>query len=524
MKKTLCISLVLAMLFIMMLGCSSDTPTEQSTTTEVTDSTPPHGNTGAEAQNTPADENAASEEPSILPTAELVVLTAWTVWPPFYATLDPSIQSASDVPIVAELEKRLNIRLDFVTNSTETATEKFNLMTSTGDYTDVFVYDIDSNYSGGASNAVEQEVVADLAGLLKTYAPTFYNYVTEYDLDRELTTGEGYFAGIPTLYSDTRVRETGIVIRGDWLDQLGLSVPETTQEYVDVLTAFKQDLGVTSPLAIANYGTISGIEAAFQPRGWYVENNEVKYGTDIMQEYLSYMHDLYADGLIQIDFMSGDIRVAEGLFLSGNAGSLLLQYSRFETLLSQLEDESAYLTAVPDLVINKGSASSFGEGGTTSTKYDFTNCIYVSTGCSNIEIALAYIDYLFTDEGSLLANYGTEGTTFEYDSNENPQYTEIIANNENGVPASWAIAIYINSNLPDLRLYSRSWYSLSEYEAEAISIWDTQYTGDGVYSLLPDKLAYTPQENEVLSKFEADLNTYYDENYLAFVIGEKDVI
>ena len=41
-------------------------------------------------------------------------------------------------------------------------------------------------------------------------------------------------------------------------------------------------------------------------------------------------------------------------------------------------------------------------------------CITVSADSPNAELCVKWLDYLFSEEGALLANYGTEGDTFEY--------------------------------------------------------------------------------------------------------------
>ena len=49
---------------------------------------------------------------------------------------------------------------------------------------------------------------------------------------------------------------SGPILRKDWLDELGLEVPETIDEWENVLAQFKEKKGATAPLTIlsSNFG------------------------------------------------------------------------------------------------------------------------------------------------------------------------------------------------------------------------------------------------------------------------------
>lgn len=52
-------------------------------------------------------------------------------------------------------------------------------------------------------------------------------------------------------------------------------------------------------------------------------------------------------------------------------------------------------------------------------------------------------DYLYTEEGILLANYGVEGVTFEYNAEGKPQFTDLIMNNPDGYAYRDAVALHV---------------------------------------------------------------------------------
>ena len=57
-------------------------------------------------------------------------------------------------------------------------------------------------------------------------------------------------------------------------------------------------------------------------------------------------------------------------------------------------------------------------------------CITVSADSPNAELCVKWLDYLFSEEGALLANYGTEGDTFEYQEDGTPVFTSKVTANE----------------------------------------------------------------------------------------------
>lgn len=60
-----------------------------------------------------------------------------------------------------------------------------------------------------------------------------------------------------------------------------------------------------------------------------------------------------------------------------------------------------------------------------------------------VRILMRYYDYMFTDEGSLLANWGIENKTFVYGDDGKPTFTDLIMNNPDGLSFLGANAVYL---------------------------------------------------------------------------------
>lgn len=56
------------------------------------------------------------------------------------------------------------------------------------------------------------------------------------------------------------------------------------------------------------------------------------------------------------------------------------------------------------------------------------------------------LDYLYSEDGILLANYGVEGETFNYDENGDPQLSDLVINNPDGLNFAIAVIKYTSSS------------------------------------------------------------------------------
>ena len=86
----------------------------------------------------------------------------------------------------------------------------------------------------------ENGQLADLSGTLQYASEEVSKYLQEDPTILEsLTTEDGKLYTIPQYY-DVRREMNMLYIRQDWLDELGLEVPKTTEELETVMKAFQE--------------------------------------------------------------------------------------------------------------------------------------------------------------------------------------------------------------------------------------------------------------------------------------------
>ncbi|MNO24500.1 Lipoprotein LipO precursor [compost metagenome] len=313
-----------------------------------------------------------------------------------------------------------NIDVQFVPVPRSEEIQKLNvLMASQSEVPDiVFTYD-----SGTFNRYAEQGGLTDLTGLLDQYAPNLKKFLGEDTL------AYGQYKGQQFALPGRRLvlgKYAGYV-RQDWLDKLGLPVPQTTEELYTTLKAFKdKDPGNTGGKAIP-FG-VSLASAQYEPLLWsFIEplTDEQRYtltqqlgSNDYptllpgFKEGLKFMNKLYNEGLMSKDFgLDKDKKqlwqnLQNGLigFYTEDAGELYFTANGgYENLQAN----------VPGAVMTPVDAFTNSEGKHAKPAYA-PNAMYVMIPKSskNAEAALKYLDWMASDTNLFDMQYGVENENY----------------------------------------------------------------------------------------------------------------
>ena len=102
-----------------------------------------------------------------------------------------------------------------------------------------------------ADDAIAQGDICDLTELVPKYAPNYYKIIQQKDIKDIAYTDSGRIAAVYSIKQNSQKPWCGLQIRKDWLDELGLEIPVTYDDWETVLTAFKEKKGATAPLWIS---------------------------------------------------------------------------------------------------------------------------------------------------------------------------------------------------------------------------------------------------------------------------------
>lgn len=550
-KKLLATLLASCMLIGLFAACGSQPSTLASASapepSQSAEASPADAATEAPAENPPAE--ASTPEAS---AAEETVQTAWPANPlgnvdlpltddPVTVTMwmgvNPNVLKitediGNDCALWNELATRTGVSLDFTVVNPDTESEKFNLMVASNDLSDI-ISNATTLYTNGGEAAVADEILIDhLPYLTEELTPQICKLMEAYpDAVPEALTESGWLAGMPQLSMQTETTQTfGPMIRKDWLDELGLDVPETYDELHNVLKAFKEKKGADAALVLnyaatgINNGLVQGyginglVADAAMSEPYYQVDDTVMYGPiqPEFKEYLTMVHDWYEEGLIWQDFMSfTDFQnPPTDVILADRTGVFYGEVTYIATLEDASTTEGFELVAIPDFVQKSGDTIPFKE----ERAYAASTPWSISTQCECPELLMQWCNYMYTDEGALLCNYGLEGESFEYDENHVPVFTDLVLNNPD-MSTTVALFMYCLDRGPFYRDETREQSGYTQAQKDASSIWQSNLSvGRGIGST-----ALNTEESSEVNQFYGDIKTYIEQSVLEFIIGNRDL-
>lgn len=482
-----------------------------------------------EAEPSTAEESQVEEavEFQLAETVDLPItdeVTTFSMW----CGAPPGGLSVVGSPIMEYITEKTNISLELLEQNMMTANEKFNLMVASQDYPDI-ISGFDESYSGGAVKGYEDDVIIDLTDLMEENAPNYMAYIQQDQQNyRDAYNDDGQMLFMNG-YNDYYVQARGNVIRQDLLDKLGLDIPVTYDDYHNVLEAFKND-GIEYPVWIPQ--AVQGgalLSAGFGVSGYtlqqsgthFFQKDGIVYSSFLTEEYkefLKLMAQWYSEGLMAKDFYAivDDMGSAsEPAILNGNVGMWYHMADKIGTYNKSASVEGFHAVGLADAVQQEGDISHFyqNEGSSKTTNKG----ISISVQAEDPENILRFFDWFFTKEGSTVANYGIEGTSFEYDAEGNPQYTDLIANNPDYTFQQIAL-LYCWADIPTIVDRDRSFQATYTQDSlDAIELYGKNT--DGAYEM-PTRLSFTAAESDEYASTIGDIETRADEQIVRFVIGE----
>lgn len=248
--------------------------------------------------------------------------------------------------------------------------------------------------------------------MIKKYAPTYYEKTKDLE-EYTKVDGERLFlaATRPKAYNFVTL------VRKDWLDKCGLSVPKTDDEYLNMLREFKEKklggentIPLTSSLKNAYYGNY-----AFRPYPMPEEENALYSDITVCaltyeptKEQLKYDNALYNEGLISPEwYLDTDGSKAQEAFISGKAGVFATYLTKNPDVIGNLKKN------VPDADVAILTAHPM-EGKVPAGREDnpFGMMSGINVNCAHPEAVLMYFEWLSQPDNLYTMQNGVEGVTY----------------------------------------------------------------------------------------------------------------
>ncbi|WP_163536169.1 extracellular solute-binding protein [Gracilibacillus sp. YIM 98692] len=389
MKKTL-LCLMGLLLVLMLAACGGDE--EETASNDDSDSTE-----NTETENNESESTSTEDEE----------VTDVRIMSHFFSPTPPS----DDNEVEQRIEEATNTELDIEWVSANNYPDRFNVVLASGDLPDLML--VPDPFSPVFRQAAEQGAFWDVGPYIDDY-PNLKEHIA--DIAWDLTTMDGKQFAIPRPRPSEG--DSFFIVRKDWLDNVGLEEPTTTEELYEVMRAFTHDdpdgngeddtVGFVGYINDENMGGFGAFEGVFNGVNgeWGLQDGELVHraflpGTRDMIEYLA---KAYEDGLIAADFASLQVSQARDMFKAGEAGVNVNKSGALQDVydsLVQINPEFEFKNLLPLTNVNGFNPKGPGFAG--------ANVIPKSVPEEKMKKILGMIDRWMEEDVFMLHKHGIEG-------------------------------------------------------------------------------------------------------------------
>ncbi|ALS26505.1 ABC transporter substrate-binding protein [Paenibacillus sp. 32O-W] len=426
-----------------------------------------------------------------------------------------------------EYEKMTNVKIEWEMIPTDNLAEKRNIMLAGGDYPDAFF--TASIPTADLLKYGQQGVFIKLNDLIEQHAPNLKAILEKYpEVKSGLTMPDGNIYSFPTIYDPeftSVLAGSKMWIKKSWLDNLGLKEPETTDEFYEMLKAFKEnDANGNGQQDEIPYQSVGIAPLINYLRGaWGLGNRGVRNANVDLdpesgnvrfipadpkyKEMLQYIRKLYEEGLIASDIFTVQ---ANQFYATGAEGVY-----------------GATITTSPYTLMNQTDYI-----GATALKGPYGDQIWSAVGSPlaspgafvitdrnpEPEATVRWIDHLYGEEGSKMFFMGFEGKSYVVNDKGEYEYTEEITNNPNGLTFEQALIKYVvwpGGGYPNI--VQQRFFKGAESQPESVA------AAERFKPFFPEEIwptfSFTEEENDDMATLGADINSFVTEMQAKFVSG-----
>ncbi len=463
------------------------------------------------------------------PLAEKKELSIWIVWSNDY------VENPNDLKAIQKMEELTNVHVNWQVVDAASAQEQFGLMLASGEYPDI-IRDCGTYYPGGTEKGVQDGVLADLTDVADKYMPNYQALrKSNPQLEKDTVTDEGKLVGARTIasyFGDVSGERVwaGMALRGDWLNDLGLEVPRTIDQWETVLTAFKENYPeCEAPLMIGTngYDYFSHFLSAYGCLGeFYKDGDTVKYGPleDGYKQWLTLFHDWYEKGLIDPNFMTNaaDMMSPQDYMGTGKCGAGIQLWGFTADVMKAQgynNDEDFNIVATSSPVLKEGDTPEIGFATSDLVKEE----VGIAATTKDLELACRYLDFWYTNEAMLLDSVGIEGESYTKDGDTYHLTDAMQQMVDEGKVNTLSEAVYTYSlGTSDFGLYNWGMFDPIYEGNSALNAYD-EFNKDKFDLMLPSCMTLTDAENSEYVTLYTDIQTLVRENTVKFITGEQSL-
>ena len=306
------------------------------------------------------------------------------------------------------INENCGVDVEFLAFNRNQYDEKLNAMLASGNAPDVFI-----GYSGDwMAQLVEQGVLKPVDEMIDKYSTSYKKYLEENPQLKKYTTFDGSSYAFTSQRPETSILNYGAWIRQDWLDKLGLEMPQTDEELLDVLRAFRDKdpngNGEKDEVPMSLIWT-QLVECMYKSMDqWYLNEDgvlEFAQLTDRNMEALRFMKTCYDEGLIHKEFATDtQYTIQDQQWVTGKTGVYMRQWN-FDCTELMKNDPTANIVPLPMVSTKFGKAGYYEEA-------DANLFCMINADSKADKAIVKFMDWLIEGNWFTLMN-GEEGVHYE---------------------------------------------------------------------------------------------------------------
>ena len=307
------------------------------------------------------------------------------------------------------IEELTNTKINYTMVAASGFMDKASVMLASGELPDMVYFIWQSIVP---SEWIEQGAAIPLDELINEYGPNIAEVYNRDDIIPYVKHSDGMIYSVNNYCSFTY--STSVMIRYDWLSDLGLEAPKTVEEWTDVLTAFRDGdpdgngIDDTVPWTSNNtqWFNAYGITGLYTP----VDGELVmRYFHPNYEDALMNLKNLYAEKLIDQEYImrQSDYTSLDELISTNKAGACTRtgnEATRTTNLLRETD---------PDGVMGYIEPIEGPGGQWMQARTPINSAAIITAQAEEPEKLVQYLNWLWSDEGIIVTNYGVEGVTYE---------------------------------------------------------------------------------------------------------------
>lgn len=412
-----------------------------------------------------------------------------------YGLFDPAKEYTSQY-----INEKTGYNVKYEMLPAENANEKLNLLVANKESLDVMKLNSEQFYNLATSGALEP-----IDDLLAAHGNYINQAIKPESWGSATIDGKKY--AIPETGAGVSVNEE-LIVRQDWLDELGLSIPTTVDELYNVLKTIKEKKNII-PLTGSKDSIYGDIATTFGVlTDWKEVNGKLMHKAELpeMKEFLTFMNKLYKEGLLDTEMPINTAQKAIEKFSSGKAAVYKLAWWNAGSTISALNQSfpDAKVTIIPYL---KGKDGKAVYGVDTKTSW----FIAIPKASKNREEAMKFLNAKLEPETFKGLAIGKEGVHHEV---KDGKYYPILPkfNDDLGNASAFITGV-------DEEKYPIYWQARVRKDPVLQNYFETfQKNAEGI--IVIDPLSLAPPIDAV-AKNTLKLKTLLDDNVLKFISGSE---